>query len=193
MTKSLKGSQTEKNLMKSFAGESQARNRYEFFAKIAIKEGYQQIAQIFQDTADNEMQHAKEMFKHLQTGEGIEITAMYPAPKLGSTKENLLEAAKGEHEEFVELYPTFAKVAEQEGFAEIAKLYRNILVIEREHELRYRKLAENIENLEVFKKPKQVKWQCRKCGHEHLGIEAPVECPTCKHEQAYFQIKAENY
>lgn len=193
MSKSVKGTQTEKNLMKSFAGESQARNRYEFFAKIAIKEGYEQIAAIFMETADNEKQHAKEMFKHLQTTHGIEITAMYPAPKLGKTKQNLIAAADGEHEEFVQLYPEFAKVAEKEGFPEIASLYRHIAKIEKEHEARYRKLAENIATSHVFKKAKAVKWQCRKCGHEQKTVEAPKSCPTCHHEQAYFQIKASNY
>lgn len=189
----LKGTQTEQNLLKGFAGESQARNRYQMFANIAKKEGYEQIAEIFMETAENERLHAKEMFKLLQSGEGLEITATYPAGKLGTTQENLMAAAEGEHEEFVEIYPEFAEVAEKEGFPHIAVLFRNILKVEHEHELRYRKLAEAVEKGEVFKKGENVTWHCRKCGYEHGALEAPAACPICKHEQAYFEIKKTNY
>jgi rubrerythrin len=191
----LKGSETEKNLLKSFAGESQARNRYTYFASVAKKEGYEQISAIFTETADNEKEHAKIFFKHLEKSEGlpVEITASYPAGKIGTTKENLLAAANGEKEEWGKIYPEFEKIARKEGFKEVADSFKQIAEVEEHHEKRYRKLLKNIENKEVFKKEKVVKWVCKNCGYVHEGKEAPEECPACKHPQAYYELLEENY
>jgi rubrerythrin len=189
---SIKGTKTEQNLLKSFAGESQARNRYTFAAKVADKEGFPQMTAIFLETADNERQHASSMFKYLEGGM-VEITASYPAGVVATTLENLEAAAEGEHEEFVDLYPSFAKTADEEGFAEIASLYRSIAKVENWHEKRFRKLAENIKTNMVFKKSQPVKWKCLKCGHVHEGTDAPKLCPACKHPQKYFEIYADNY
>jgi rubrerythrin len=190
--KSLKGTKTEHNLLASFAGESQARNRYTYFASQAKKEGYEQISWIFSDTADNEKEHAKRFFKFLEGGM-VEITAAYPAGVIGPTKDNLKEAAEGEHLEYTTLYPEFARVADEEGFPEIAKVYREISEAETGHEKRYLALLNNIEKGQVFKKEKPVKWRCRNCGYISEGTEAPVECPACAHEQAYQELLAENY
>jgi len=190
----LKGSVTEKNLLKSFAGESQARNRYTFFASVAKKEGYEQISAIFTETADNEKEHAKIFFKHLENcGESLSITAEYPAGRIGTTKENLLESANGEKMEWGTLYPEFEKTASQEGFDKIAKSFKEIAEVEEQHEKRYRKLLENLKEKKVFKKDKEVKWKCRNCGYIHEGKEAPEECPACKHPKAYYEVLAENY
>jgi rubrerythrin len=189
---SLKGSKTEQNLLKAFAGESQARNRYTYFAKVAAGEGYVQIAAIFTETAENEKQHAKVYFQHLEGGP-VEITATYPAGKIGTTAENLLAAAQGEHEEWVELYPAFADVAESEGLDEAAASFRQIAKVEAWHETRYRKLLENVEKDLVFAKPQPVKWICRKCGFVHEGPKALAVCPACKHPMAYQEIYAENF
>jgi rubrerythrin len=193
--KNLKGSETEKNLLKSFAGESQARNRYTYFASIAKKEGYEQISAIFLETADNEKEHAKIFFKHLEKSEGkaLEITASYPAGKIGTTEENLLDAANGEKEEWTIIYQNFEKVARKEGFNDIAKSFKEIAEVEEQHEKRYRKLLENVKNKKVFKKEKIVKWKCRNCGYVHEGKEAPDECPACKHPKSYYEIFEENY
>jgi len=188
----IKGTQTEKNLLKAFAGESQARNRFGFFAKQAKKEGYEQIAALFLETADNERIHAKRFFSFLEGG-AVEITASYPAGKVGTTKENLLEAANGENEEHTILYPEFAKVAKEEGFNDVAAAFKLIATVELEHEKRYRKLLENIENGEVFEKKSVKRWKCRKCGYIFEGEKAPKKCPACLHEQAYFEIKETNY
>lgn len=190
--KSMKGTQTEKNLLKAFAGESQALNRYNFFAKIAKKEGYEQIAQIFQITAAQEEQHAKLFFKLLEGGM-VEITASYPAGTLGTTVSNLSAAANGENEEWTELYPAFAETAEKEGFPEIATAFLNVSNVETEHEKRYRRLLERLQNNTVFERSEEIEWQCRNCGHVHKGKKAPDTCPTCKHPLAYFEQKAENY
>lgn len=188
----LKGSETEKNLLKAFAGESQARNRYTYFASVAKKEGFEQISAIFQETAENEKEHAKIFFKYLKGGD-TEITAEYPAGKIGTTKENLLAAAEGEKAEWDVIYPNFKQVAEKEGFQEIATSFKEIGEVEEHHEKRYRKLLENVKNNSVFKKAESVKWKCRNCGYVHEGDEAPELCPACKHKQAYFEILAENY
>lgn len=191
--KSVKGTETEKNLLKAFAGESQARNRYTFFASTAKKEGYEQISAIFLETAENEKEHAKRFFSFLEGGV-VEIDAGYPAGVLGkNTLENLKAAANGENEEYTKLYPHFADVAQKEGFSEIAALFRLISKVEAEHEKRYLKLAANIEKDEVFKKDKPVKWKCRNCGYVHEGPEAPEECPACKHPQAFYELLVENY
>lgn len=187
------GSQTEKNLLKAFAGESQAKNRYTFFAKQAKKEGYEQISALFLETALNEEQHAKTFFKYLTSGEAVEITAAYPAGIIGTTVDNLLAAAAGENEEWTELYPEFAKVAEEEGFSDVARTFRNIAKVEKEHEERYKKLADNIQKNKVFEKEETTRWKCRKCGHVHEGKEAPATCPTCDHPQGYFEKKEVNY
>lgn len=191
----LKGSQTEKNLLKSFAGESQARMRYTYFASVAKKKGYEQISFIFTETADNEKEHAEIFFKHLKSSEGeaLEITAKYPAGKIGTTEENLLAAAEGEKEEHSELYPEFEKVAREEGFEEVADSFKEIAEVEEQHERRYRKLLANLENNSVFKKSEPVIWKCRNCGYLHNGDEAPNLCPACKHAQAYYEIFNENY
>lgn len=190
---SIVGTQTEKNVLKAFAGESQAKNRYTFFAKVAKKEGYEQIAALFEETAINEEQHAKTFFKFLTSGEPVEITAAYPAGFIGSTLENLKASAAGENEEWAELYPEFADLAEKEGFPEIARAFRNIANVEKEHEARYLKLAENIEKSHVFEKEEVIRWKCRKCGHVHEGKKAPILCPTCSHPQGYFEKKETNY
>jgi len=190
--KSLKGTETEKNLLASFAGESQARNRYTFFASKAKKEGYEQIAAIFRETADNEKEHAEVFFKHLQGGD-VKIMAEYPAGVIGTTEENLLAAAEGEKMEWGTLYPDFARTAEKEGFPEIAHSFREIAEVEAYHERRYRKLLENVRNKQVFKKDKVVKWKCRNCGYVHEGPEAPKVCPACQHPQSYYEIWCENY
>ncbi|MEJ5285119.1 MAG: rubrerythrin [Brevinematia bacterium] len=189
---SVKGTQTEKNLLKAFAGESQARTRYTFFASVAKKEGYEQIAQIFMETAENEKEHAKRFFSYLEGGM-VEIDAAYPAGVIGNTLQNLKAAAEGENEEHTKLYPMFADVAEKEGFKEIATLFRMVARVEVEHEKRYLKLAQNIEKGEVFKKSSTVKWKCLNCGYVHEGPEAPEKCPSCLHPKAYFAIKEENY
>jgi len=188
----LAGSKTEQNLLKSFAGESQARNRYEFFAKVAKNEGYEQIAAIFQETANQEKEHAKRFFKFLE-GRNVEITAMYPAGKIGTTTENLKAAALGENEEWTELYPEFAKIAKEEGFNDIATAFNMIAKVEEQHEIRYNKLLKNIKEEKVFKKENKIKWYCRNCGYVHEGAEAPKECPACLHPQSYYELLAENF
>jgi len=190
--KSLKGTQTEKNLLAAFAGESQARNRYTFFVSQARKEGYEQIANLFQETADNEKEHAKVFFKHLQGGE-VEIIASYPGGMIGTTEENLLAAAEGEKMEWGTLYPDFAGIAEKEGFPEVALSFKNIAKVEAYHEQRYRKLLENMKKKTIFKKDKVVKWKCANCGFVHEGTEAPKICPACKHPQSYYEVWVENY
>ncbi|MFA6357263.1 MAG: rubrerythrin family protein [Candidatus Omnitrophota bacterium] len=192
MTKSIKGSKTEQNLLKSFAGESQARNRYTYFASVAKKAGFEQIANIFIETAENEKEHAKIFFKYLEGGD-LEITASYPAGQIKDTKVNLQEAAAGENMEWTLLYADFAKIAHDEGFAEIARSFEQVAKVERFHEARYRKLINNISENEVFKKTSTVKWHCTNCGYVFEGLEAPKECPACKHPQAYFELLAENY
>lgn len=189
---SIKGTETEKNLLKSFAGESQARTRYTYFASIAKKEGYVQIADIFEETANQEKEHAKRFFKFLEGGD-LEITAMYPAGKMGTTTENLLAAATGENEEHTILYPAFAGIAIREGFPEIAAAWNAISVAEKQHEKRYRDLLANIENGKAFKREKAVTWRCRNCGYLHTGDEAPEQCPACIHPKAHFEILGENW
>ena len=190
--KSLKGTKTKKNLLTAFIGESQARNRYSFFASQAKKEGYEQIASIFLETADNEKEHAKRLFKFLEGG-NVEISASFPAGIIGDTKQNLKEAAAGENYEHTKMYPQFANTAEEEGFLEIAQVLRAIAVAERGHEKRYLALLENIEKDRVFKREKPVRWKCRNCGYIHEGIEAPEKCPACAHPRAYFELLGENY
>ena len=192
MAKSIKGTQTEKNLLKAFAGESQARNRYTFFSSVAKKEGYEQIANIFTDTAANEKEHAEIFFKYLEGGD-VEITAAYPGGKIENTLVNLEAAAAGEKMEWSTLYADFEKVARQEGFLEIATSFKEIAEVEEFHEGRYRKLAANVANGEVFKKKTAAKWHCTNCGYIHEGKEAPKLCPACKHAQAYYELLAENY
>ena len=190
--KSLKGTQTEKNLLTAFAGESQARNRYTYFASEAKKAGYEQISAIFLETADNEKEHAKVFFKYLQGGM-TEITAMYPAGMIGTTEQNLNEAADGEKAEWGTIYPEFAATAKKEGFPDIAQSFQQIAEVEAHHEKRYRKLLANIEQQQVFKRDKVVKWKCRNCGYVHEGKEAPAKCPACQHPQAYYELWVENY
>lgn len=190
--KSIKGTQTEKNLLANFAGESQARNRYTYFASQAKKEGLEQISWIFTDTADNEKEHAKRFFKFLEGGD-LEITVTYPAGVIGNTMENLKAAIAGENLENTVLYPEAARIADKEGFSEIAEVYRAIAKVEAEHEKRYRALLKNVENDTVFKKRTSVKWRCRNCGYVHEGPEAPAECPACAHPQAHYELLAENY
>lgn len=192
MTKSIKGTRTEKNLLTSFAGESQARMRYTYFAKVAKKEGFEQIAEVFMETAEQEKEHAKRMFKYLEGGD-VQITASYPAGIVSRTLDNLQAAAKGEHEEWAIAYPLFAEVAEKEGFPEIAAMYRNICIAERGHEERYRAFVSNIEKTRVFAREDEVVWQCRNCGYIHVGKQAPEECPACLHPQSYFQIMQNNW
>lgn len=192
MAKSIKGTKTEKNLLASFAGESQARNRYTYFAGAAKKEGLEQIAAIFLETADNEKEHAKVFFKYLEGGE-TEITASYPAGTIGTTAKNLEAAAAGENMEWTKLYKEAADIAEQEGFQDVATSFREIAEVEAEHEKRYRKMLANVKESKVFKKDKPVKWHCRNCGYVHEGPEAPDQCPACKHPQAYYEMLAENY
>jgi len=189
--KSLKGSKTEHNLMAAFAGESQARNRYTYYASVAKKEGYEQISAIFLETADNEKEHAKRFFKFLE-GTPVEITATYPS-SFGDTASNLKAAASGENEEWTELYPTFADIAEQEGFVEIAVAFKKIAEVEKHHESRYLKLLENIELGKVFLKDIKVDWKCRNCGYIHYGESSPKLCPACVHPQAFFELRCENY
>ena len=191
--KSLKGSKTEKNLLMSFAGESQARNRYSYFASQAKNEGYEQIAAIFLDTADNEKEHAKVFFKLLEGGEPLEITGAFPAGIIGDTKANLKAAAEGEMFENTKMYPGFAGIAEGEGFPEIASTFKLISSVEKGHENRYRALLRNLEEGTVFKKSGKVFWRCRNCGYIHDGSEAPDECPACLHPRAYYELLAENY
>ncbi len=190
--KSLKGTKTEKNLLAAFAGESQARNRYTYFASAAKAEGYEQIAAIFLETAENEKEHAKRFFKFLEGGD-VEFTATYPAGVIGKTAENLKAAAHGENEEHTILYPGFGKVAEEEGFPDIANAFRLIAKVEVEHEKRYLKLLENLQSGKVFKKDTKVRWKCRNCGYVHEGDTAPDKCPTCLHPQSFFEIKESNY
>jgi rubrerythrin len=192
MNMSIKGTKTEQNLLKAFAGESQAKNRYEFAAKVAKEEGYEQIAAIFLETALQEQQHAKRFFKFLEGG-GVEICAMYPAGKTGTTAENLEEAAMGEHEEWTELYPEFARVATEEGFKEVATAFKAIAAAEKVHEERYRKLLENLMGNKVFEREDKVFWYCRKCGYVHFGKKPLKNCPACLHPFSYSEIYAENY
>lgn len=188
----LKGSQTEKNLLAAFAGESQARNRYTYFASEAKKAGFEQIAAIFLETADNEREHAKMFFKLLEGGE-VEITASYPAGVIGDTAANLEAAADGERMEWTTLYQNFAEVARKEGFNRVAAVFTEIAEVEEQHEARYRKLLANVKEGKVFKKDAPVKWHCRNCGYVHEGQEAPKVCPACAHPQAYYEVLAENY
>ncbi len=190
--KSLKGTKTERNLLTAFAGESQARNRYTYFASKAKKEGYEQIAGVFLETADNEKEHAERLFKFLEGGE-VEISASFPAGIISETKENLGSAAAGENYEHTKMYPGFAKIAEEEGFLEIAAVFRAIAVAEKQHEKRYLVLLENLEKDRVFKREKVVRWRCRNCGYIHEGTEAPEKCPACAHPKAYFELLGENY
>jgi len=188
----LKGSQTEKNLLAAFAGESQARTRYTFFASVAKKEGYEQISSVFQETADNEKEHAQLFFKHLKGGL-VEITAAYPAGIIGPTSENLKEAAEGEKLEWGTLYPNFAEVAKEEGFKDVATTFRMVAKVEEYHERRYRKLLANVEQGKVFKRDAPIKWKCRNCGYVYEGSEAPEKCPVCEHARSYFEVWCENY
>lgn len=190
--KSVKGTQTEKNILTAFAGESQARNRYTYFAAQAKKEGYVQISAIFEETANQEKEHAKRLFKLLEGGE-VEIVASFPAGVIGNTVENLLEAAAGEKYEHSEMYPDFAKVARAEGFDEIAGIFMSIAVAEVFHEKRYRALIANIETGRVFRREQPTTWQCRNCGYLHEGEEAPGLCPACDHAQAHFELLKENW
>ena len=192
MTGCIKGTQTEKNLLVSFAGESQARNRYTYFAGQARKEGFIQIADIFAETADQEKEHAKRFFSFLEGGE-VKVEWPFPAGVIGSTAENLRAAAGGEHEEWSTMYPGFAKVARREGFETIAALFEAVSVAERQHEKRYLGLLANVEARTVFKKPNRVVWRCRNCGYLHEGTEAPDCCPACAHPQAHFELLAENW
>ncbi len=192
MGKSIKGTKTEKNLLKSFAGESQARNRYTYFASVAKKAGYEQIAAIFLETAENEKEHAKKFFKFLEGGEA-EITASYPAGIIADTATNLQEAADGEKLEWTTLYVNFEKAARAEGFEKIAVQFKEIAEVEEQHEKRYRKLLQNLKDKKVFKKDQVIKWHCRNCGYVHAGTEALKECPACQHPQAYQEVLAENY
>ncbi|HPE57206.1 MAG TPA: rubrerythrin family protein [Bacteroidales bacterium] len=192
MMESIKGTQTEKNLLKAFAGESQAHMRYDYFAKQAKMEGLEQIAAIFEETALNERSHAKQFFRFLEGGM-VEITASYPAGIIGNTLENLQAAADGENEEWTELYPHFADVAEAEGFKKIASIFRLIAKIEKAHENRYRKLYQNLESGQVFERDGKVVWKCRVCGYLHEGKKPPLNCPACNHPQAYFELETFNY
>ena len=190
--KSLKGTRTEKNLLIAFAGESQARNKYTYFASQAKKEGFMQISVIFTETAENEKEHAKRLFKFLEGGE-VEITAKFPAGIIGTTAENLKSAAEGEHYEYTTMYPEFARIAEEEGFPEIAAVMRAIAVAEKQHEKRYLALLDNIEKGKVFKREKVMRWRCRNCGYIYEGTEPPEKCPACAHPKAYFELLSENY
>lgn len=190
--KSVEGTKTEKNLLASFAGESQARNRYTYFASVAKKEGYEQISAFFLETAENEKEHAKKFFKFLE-GRPLEITATYPAGKIGNTLENLIASAAGENEEHTKLYPEAAKTAYEEGFKEIGDVFKAIASVEAHHEKRYLKLKENIEKGKVFKKDSKTEWKCRNCGYVHEGDTAPKTCPACNHPQSYYELQCENY
>ncbi len=189
----LKGTKTEKNLLTAFAGESQARNRYTYFASQAKKQGYVQIQSIFEETANHEKEHAKRLFKYLKSGEELEITAGFPAGTIGDTIDNLKASAAGEKYEHSSMYPEFAATAKQEGFDDIAKTFESIAVAELYHETRYNALVKNIENDQVFKKEKKVQWRCRNCGYTHEGTDAPDVCPACAHARAHFEIVPENY
>jgi rubrerythrin len=191
--KDVKGTQTEKNLLTAFAGESMARNKYTYFASVAKKEGFVQIADIFTETANQEKEHAKRLFKFMKSGEDVEITASFPAGRLGDTMENLKEAASGENYEWNTMYPEFAKTAREEGFDKIAEAMEAIAVAEKQHENRYNQLWKNIEAGAVFKKGDKVVWRCRNCGYLHEGTEAPKVCPACAHPQAHFEIFVEQY
>lgn len=191
--KSIKGSLTEQNLLKAFAGESQARNRYTYFASVAKKEGYEQIAAVFLETADQEKEHAKRFFKFLEGGEAVINGASYPAGRIGTTPENLLAAAMGEKEEWNELYPAFAKAAEEEGFPEVAETFRRVSEVEEEHERRYLKLLSRITDGDFFHRKGEIWWQCRNCGYITKAKEAPKVCPSCLHPQAFFEPMKENY
>jgi rubrerythrin len=192
MGKSIKGSKTEKNLLTAFAGESQARNRYTFFASVARKAGFEQIANIFTETAGNEKEHAQVFFEYLEGGD-VEITAAYPAGMIKDTKTNLEAAAAGEHMEWTTIYTSFSKIAKEEGFLQVAESFKQIAEVEQFHESRYRKLIDNLVSSEVFKKKASTKWHCTNCGYIHEGKEAPKECPACKHPQAFYELLAENY
>ncbi|MCL1942911.1 MAG: rubrerythrin family protein [Candidatus Azobacteroides sp.] len=189
---SIKGTRTEQNLLKAFAGESQARSRYTFFASVAKKEGFEQIAAIFLETAEQEKEHAKRFFSYLEGGM-VEITASYPAGKIGTTAENLTAAAEGEHEEWSILYPEFAQVAEDEGFKAVAATFKAVARVEDEHEKRYLKFLKNVTENKVFEKDEEIEWQCRNCGYVHKGKKALQNCPACQHPQAYFEEKKTNY
>ncbi len=191
--KHLKGTQTEKNLLVSFANESQARSKYLFYAKVAKEEGYEQIAGFFTETADNEEEHAKLFFKYLKTGKALEINATFPAGRIGTTEENLDESIKLETKEANELYVEFERIAREEGFEDVANTFKEVSEVEAEHSKRFKKLLSNIKKGIVFKRDKVVKWQCRECGYIHEGKSAPEKCPACKHPQAYYQLKEENY
>ena len=188
----LKGSKTEKNLLASFAGESQARNRYTYFASVARKAGFEQISAIFLETAENEKEHAKKFFKFLKGGE-VEITASYPAGVIGDTAANLEASASGENIEWTKLYPDAEKVAREEGFSEVADIFKEIAEVEKQHEKRYRKLLKNVKEGTVFKQDNAVEWKCRNCGYIHKGKEAPEKCPACAHPQSFFELFCENY
>ncbi len=188
----LKGSQTEKNILTAFAGESQARNRYTYFASQAKKDGYVQVSAIFEETANQEKEHAKRLFKFLEGGD-VELSATFPAGVIRSTLQNLKDAASGENHEHTEMYPGFAQIARKEGFDDIAKVMEAIAVAEKQHEKRYLALAANIKAGRVFKRTKKVAWRCRNCGYLYEGTEAPTECPACEHPQAHFELLAENY
>ena len=188
----LKGSQTEKNILTAFAGESQARNRYNYFASQAKKDGFEQIASIFEETANQEKEHAKRLFKFLEGGE-VEVTAGFPAGVIGSTLENLKASASGENHEHTEMYPEFERVAREEGFTEIADFFKEVAEVEEEHEKRYRALIKNLNEGSVFKKGNAVKWKCRNCGYVHEGTEPPQKCPACAFPQSYYEVMAENY
>ncbi|MCF8094920.1 MAG: rubrerythrin family protein [Desulfobacteraceae bacterium] len=190
--KSVKGTKTEKNILTAFAGESQARNRYTYFSAQAYKDGYIQITNIFEETANQEKEHAKRLFKFLEGGTA-EVRASFPAGKIGTTLENLNEAAEGEKYEHEEMYPGFAKEAEEEGFAEVAAVMRSIAIAEQLHERRYRSFIANIENGRVFKKDSEVTWKCQNCGYTHKGTEAPAECPSCAHPRDHFEVLCENW
>ncbi len=190
---SITGTETEKNLLKAFAGESQARNRYTYFASQAKKDGFVQMQSIFEETANQEKEHAKRLFKFLKSGRELEITAAFPAGIIGGTKDNLAASAEGEHFEYTVMYPDFAKTARSEGFNDIADVFEAIAVAEKQHEKRFLALKENIEAGRVFKRGSNVTWRCRNCGYLHEGAEAPDRCPACDHEQAHFELLGENY
>ncbi|HBZ35553.1 MAG TPA: rubrerythrin family protein [Bacteroidales bacterium] len=192
MEKSIKGTKTEQNLLKSFAGESQARSRYVFFASVAKKEGFEKIADVFAETAEQEKEHAKRFFKFLEGGM-VEITASYPAGVIGTTKDNLTAAAAGEYEEWHDLYPAFADIAMEEGFPQIATAFKMISKVEAEHEKRYRTLLARVEEDKVFERDEEIEWQCRNCGYVHKGKKAPENCPACNHPKAFFEPKKNNY
>jgi len=192
MEKSIKGTKTEQNLLKSFAGESQARSRYVFFASVAKKEGFEKIADVFAETAEQEKEHAKRFFKFLEGGM-LEITASYPAGVIGTTKDNLKAAAAGEYEEWHDLYPAFADIAMEEGFPQIATAFKMISRVEAEHEKRYRTLLARVEEDKVFERDEEIEWQCRNCGYVHKGKKAPENCPACNHPKAFFEPKKNNY